>query len=147
VTVTQTVLETRPDGLPVPRILLEGTGPASTLVDLYLFSVNPVVVTLETDANGVWQYALDQPVSEGEHRALTVVKLAGRSPIRSAPLPFAVARAAGTAEREGGLIVAETTPTAARQYLSTSFLVIIIAVIIVLGGAFLVVRKSPPSTA
>lgn len=132
----------------IPRIVLEGRAPPGTVVELYLYSSAPIVVTLTTDENGVWRYTLDQPLAEGEHRAYTVVKLAGREPVRSAAFEFAVARAAPPGAREAGLIVAGTdTPAPSRTYLRLSVLVVTISTLAALGlYAFRARRWQQPST-
>lgn len=127
-----------------PRIVFQGSGPVGAIVDLYLFSANPIVVALATDANGVWRYDLDQPLSEGGHRALSVVKLSGREPIKSSSFPFAVARAAETGTREAGLIVVTgTAPRASRQYLSSAAIIVSLGVLIAVGIILLLLRPKP----
>lgn len=134
VTGAQTV-EEAVNGRVAPRIVFEGRGPVNALVELYLFSANPIVVALAMDANGVWRYELDQPLSVGDHRALSVVKLQGRDPVRSTAFPFAVARAAATDERDEGLIIVEeSVPAAARGYLTTALLVVAGALVVVFVG-------------
>lgn len=108
----------------VPRIVFTGRAPAGAIVDLYLFSVNPIVVSLATDENGVWFYRLDQPLNEGPHRGYAVVKLADREPVRSLAFPFAVARAAATGTRESGLIVQSEFPETSRRFLNSALLIL-----------------------
>lgn len=131
-----------------PRIVLEGRAPPGTVVELYLYSSAPIVVTLTADENGVWRYTLDQPLGEGEHRAYAVMKLAGREPVRSAVFEFAVARAAPPGAREAGLIVAGTdTPASSRTYLRMSILVVTLSTLAALGlYAFRARRWQRPTT-
>ncbi len=44
-----------------------GRGLPNSFVTIYIFS-KPIVVAVKTDYNGYWEYALDKPLTDGEHR-------------------------------------------------------------------------------
>jgi hypothetical protein len=91
-----------------PVVTYNGKGPANKTVDLYFFS-DPVVVTVETDANGVWTYNLDVPLDSGDHVAYVAARTEVGEAVRSDVFRFSVAQAAASGDREGGLIVQSTS--------------------------------------
>lgn len=44
-----------------------GKGLPNSFITLYIFSL-PIVVVVKTDQNGHWEYTLDRPLADGEHR-------------------------------------------------------------------------------
>ena len=95
-------------GKEIPVVTFTGKGLPSSAVDLYFFS-DPVVVTVETDANGVWTYNLDVPLETGDHIAYVAAKTGEGEAVRSEIFRFSVAQAAASGDREAGLIVKSTS--------------------------------------
>jgi len=89
-----------------PVVTFQGIGLKNSLVDIYLFS-DPIVVTRNTDANGVWTYNLDVPLEEGDHVAYVAAKTDSGA-VRSEVFRFSVAQAAASSDSGGGLIVKST---------------------------------------
>ncbi len=87
-----------------PVTTYSGSGKPNSTLDLYFFS-DPIVVTVNTDANGVWSYNLDVPLESGDHTSYVAVKTSGGEAVRSDVFRFGVAQAEATDGREGGLIV------------------------------------------
>ena len=148
----ETVSEEIAPGRFAPRVVFQGRAAPGTIVDLYLFSTNPVVVTLSTDANGVWTYRLDKDLTEGNHQAFAVVKLAQREPLRSPRFPFAVAEATASDAREDGLVATSTGAEPLRMYLLLAGVILAIGVITIFGFVIWRQRRRsslspPPATA
>lgn len=90
-----------------PVVTFSGKGLPKATVDLYFFS-DPIVVTVDTDANGDWTYNLDVPLDSGNHIAYVTAKTGGGEAVRSEVFRFSVAQAAASGDKEGGLIVKNT---------------------------------------
>lgn len=129
----------------VPRVVILGRAAPKAIVDLYLFSSSPVVVTLATDENGVWRYTLDQPISEGVHRAYAIVKVANHGVVRSPVFPFGIARAEAAGLRESGLVVQSAVPSYTRWYFLGSGVILSVGVFALLLF-FVVRRRSRPAS-
>jgi len=53
--------------------VFKGVGVPYSVVTLYIYSDLPLVVTMQTDKYGNWQYELDRPLSDGEHEVYVAV--------------------------------------------------------------------------
>lgn len=126
----------------MPRIVLEGRAPPSTVVELYLFSEVPVIVTVTADARGIWRYVVDQPLTPGTHRAYAVVKLPDQEPVRSAAFTFTVARAARVGPRDSGLVVREPVPVETWRFLAQAVAALLAGAV---GLVALYAFVSPPA--
>lgn len=101
----ETAYEQAPSGKKVGTIKLTGKAAPNSTVDVYIFS-DPIVVTVKTDANGVWSYTLDRPLDPGNHVSYVVLKNNQGQVVRSDVYRFPVAQAQTTGDIEGGLIIA-----------------------------------------
>jgi len=92
-----------------------GKAPASIYVTLYIYSSDPVVLTVKTDDQGNWEYILDRQLEEGEHQVYVAVndntgKIAGKSnPIRF--VQTAQAAVEIIPEAEAAFVPSEVSPT------------------------------------
>lgn len=73
---------------------ITGRGPANSLMTLYVYSGMPIVLTVQTDRSGNWEYTLEDSLADGEHEAyLTLVDSIGVITQKSEPLTFFVKEA------------------------------------------------------
>lgn len=100
----KTTYQKATSGKEQPVATYTGAGSPNSTMDLYFFS-DPIVVTVDTDANGVWSYNLDVPLESGDHISYVAAKTSGGEAVRSDVFRFGVAQAEATDGREGGLIV------------------------------------------
>jgi hypothetical protein len=55
------------------RIILSGRALPNTFVNVYIYSDEPIIVTVKTDEFGRWEYKLDKDLSDGNHEAFVVL--------------------------------------------------------------------------
>ncbi|MDA1334461.1 MAG: hypothetical protein O2794_00395 [bacterium] len=68
--------------------IFKGTGPPNSIVTLYFFST-PIIVTVETDADGNWVYELDRELDKGNHEIYVAITDArGGIVAKGSPVPF-----------------------------------------------------------
>lgn len=68
---------------------VSGKGPANSYVTVYIYSGNPIIVTVKTDSNGDWTYTIDKELEEGNHEVyVAVTNNSGAIQAKSKPLPF-----------------------------------------------------------
>jgi len=70
-------------------VVLEGKASANTIVTVIIYS-NPIIVTVKTDANGLWKYSLEKPLNSGEHIAYVVTSRTDGTKVRSEASTFFV---------------------------------------------------------
>lgn len=72
------------------RVLqFKGKGIPNAFVTLYIYSNDPVVVIVKTDANGNWVYDLDKELENGDHEAyVAITDNTGNITAKSEPLYF-----------------------------------------------------------
>lgn len=67
---------------------LEGIGLPNSFVTIYIYS-DPIVLTVKTDSNGNWTYALDKELGDGQHEVyVAVTDNTGKITGKSEPLGF-----------------------------------------------------------
>ena len=70
-------------------ISLSGKAGANAIVVIYIFSNDPVVISIKADANGSWNYELDKELADGQHEAyVAVTDDAGKIVTKSQPIAF-----------------------------------------------------------
>jgi hypothetical protein len=71
------------------KIKLQGKGLPNAFVTVYIFSNDPVIVTVKTNANGDWEYVLDKNLENGNHEVyVAVTDNTGKITAKSQPLFF-----------------------------------------------------------
>jgi hypothetical protein len=71
------------------KIKLNGKGLPNSFVTIYIYSNDPVIVTVKTNANGDWEYVLDKNLEDGDHEAyVAVTDNTGKITAKSEPLFF-----------------------------------------------------------
>lgn len=84
-------VDTTPD---TGHTTIAGTAAPSSLVLIYIYSQMPLVLTVNTDANGNWTYTLDENLADGKHIAyVAVTDTTGVVTEKSSPLSFFVSKA------------------------------------------------------
>ena len=79
------------DSQMLPEKLLKITGKAlpDMFITLYIYSEDPIIVTVKTDKSGNWMYDLDKNIAEGEHEVyVAVTDNTGKITAKSNPLKF-----------------------------------------------------------
>ncbi len=70
-------------------LVLSGKGLPNSFVTIYIYSSQPIILTVKTDKNGNWSYALDKKLENGEHHAyVAVTDNTGKITAKSEPLAF-----------------------------------------------------------
>ncbi|HLA26000.1 MAG TPA: Ig-like domain-containing protein [Patescibacteria group bacterium] len=114
-------------------IILTGKGPANTILTLFIYSVDPIVITVKTDDDGNWQYELDKTLEDGEHEVyVTVTDDTGKIQTQSSPIAFFVkeAKAVSPESFRADLVAREPVKTSSTDiYLIASGVLVLIAVI------------------
>lgn len=68
---------------------VSGKGPALSYITVYIYSGDPIIVTVKTDSNGDWTYAVDKKLDDGNHEVyVAVTNNTGAIKAKSEPLPF-----------------------------------------------------------
>lgn len=76
------------------NLKFEGQALPNDVVSLFIYSVMPIVVTVNTDANGNWVYELDKTLVDGKHEAYVVINDEhGKIESKSSPFSFFVKEA------------------------------------------------------
>ncbi len=71
------------------KILLKGKALPNTFVRVYIYSNNPIIVTVRTDNDGNWSYKLDKELKNGEHEVyVAITDNTGKITSKSKPLAF-----------------------------------------------------------
>lgn len=70
-------------------VIMQGKSISYAIISILIYS-NPIVVTVQADANGVWKYVLEEPLEAGEHTAYIVVPQEDGSQVRSELNTFVV---------------------------------------------------------
>lgn len=125
-------------------IILKGKGPADTILTLFIYSVDPLVITVKTDDDGNWEYELDKKLEDGEHELyVTVTDDTGKIQSQSNPIAFFVkeAKAVSPENYRADLAAREPVKTSSADiYLIASAVLVLIAAIT--GLAVALRRKS-----
>lgn len=134
-----------PEPPPVENtIVLKGKGPANTILTLFIYSVDPLVITVKTDDDGNWQYELDKKLDDGKHDLyVTVTDDTGKIQSQSNPIAFFVkeAKAVSPESYRADLAAREPVKTSSTDiYLIASGVLVLIAA--VAGLAVALRRKS-----
>jgi len=126
------------------RIVFQGKGPANTILTLFIYSVDPIVITVKTDDDGNWQYELDKTLEDGEHEIyVTVTDDTGKIQMQSSPIAFFIkeAKAVSPENFRADLAAREPVKTSSTDiYLIASGILVLITVIA--GLAIALRRKS-----
>lgn len=79
------------------NLKLSGTGPANTLLNVFVYSELPTILTVKTDADGNWSYTLEKSLDDGEHQVyVAVTDHTGKIAAKSEPLAFVKTAQAAT---------------------------------------------------
>lgn len=129
--------------------VLRGTALPNTTIRLFIYS-NPVVVTLETNADGTWEYQFDTELEDGEHEVyVALTDGVGQVVARSNPFRFAkTAQAFSPIDRVGAGAISQSNQTGVSLlnwplvYLIVSLSVVVIGFLIMVVGATIRSREA-----
>jgi hypothetical protein len=120
------------------QIAFSGTALPNSFVTLYIFST-PIVVTVKADQDGVWHYAFDKELENGQHEMyVATVDNAGKIIARSPSIPFVkTAEAVSYTPPMAASVPAESAADIFRNYLilaaALAVLVFALGVLVRLG--------------
>ena len=127
-----------------PVLIFNGTGPPNTKLTLFIYSELPLIVQVETDESGNWNYTLEDPLHDGEHIVyVTITDDTGKIEKKSSPLQFFVKEAQSITEEEflkSTATAAEKSSSALRSYIIIAVSLVGLVVILFLGFKM---RKKP----
>ena len=125
---------------------LSGTGPANTLINVFVYSELPTILTVKTDADGNWSYMLEESLEDGEHQVyVAVTDNVGKISAKSEPLAFVKTAQAATvippAEAQG--LENSVSPVEKRKWSDIALLSVLIlgALLIALLLIGLLIRR------
>lgn len=114
---------------------IQGKALPHSFVTLYIYSL-PVVVIAKADSQGNWEYVLDKPLADGQHRVYATVTN-NHGEIEESSEPFVFAK---TGERVMRVFAGpEAAVASPAEVLQKSFAILIVGIIVLaLGIAFMV---------
>lgn len=78
-------------------LLLSGKAVPNSVVKVYVFSEDPVVITVKADENGDWSYELSKELADGQHEAyVAITDDAGSIVSKATPIAFVKTAEAAT---------------------------------------------------
>lgn len=84
-------------GTETKKLKITGKTYPYTYITIYVYSDDPIVMTVQTDADGNWFYVFDRPLENGEHEIyVTVNDNAGKITAKSEPIAFVQTAEAAT---------------------------------------------------
>lgn len=114
---------------------IQGKALPYTFVTLYIYSL-PIVVVAKADSQGNWEYILDKPLAEGQHKVYATVTN-NRGEIEESSEPFVFAKSGENIVRIFG--PSEASVASPAEVLQKSFAVLIVGLIfLALGIAFII---------
>lgn len=71
------------------NVVLNGRADPNSLITIYIFSSDPVVITIKADVDGTWNYELDRELADGQHEAyVAMINEGGKISSKSEPIAF-----------------------------------------------------------
>ncbi|MEI8343706.1 MAG: Ig-like domain-containing protein [Candidatus Moraniibacteriota bacterium] len=124
------------------KIKLSGKGLPNSFVTIYIYSNDPIIVTMKTNANGDWEYVLDKNLEDGNHEAyVAVTDNTGKITAKSEPLFFVKTAQAiemtAPEETAGKVIPQNQSPMERSQ--NNFWVVSLIIIVFCVGVAILVI--------
>ena len=124
------------------KIKLRGKGLPNSFVTIYIYSNDPIIVTMKTNANGDWEYVLDKNLEDGNHEAyVAVTDNTGKITAKSEPLFFVKTAQAiemtAPEETAGKVIPQNQSPMERSQ--NNFWVVSLIIIVFCVGVAILVI--------
>ncbi|MCB9811877.1 hypothetical protein H6783_03110 [Candidatus Nomurabacteria bacterium] len=119
-----------------PQLYVEGSALPNSFVTLYIFST-PVIVTVRTDENGVWNYQFDKELEDGEHELYVgMTDNTGKIVAKSEVLRFVKTAEAFSTVTEAATVAASTEQTE-NDLLSERILMFVLSLSVVIIGLIL----------
>lgn len=124
-------------GKEISAYLISGTGAPNSTVYIYVFS-DPLVLRAETNAQGKWEYVLENPLPEGKHEVYAVAEKDAGTFVRTSAVPVQVAAAAPTSS-DGSLVVGKGLSTNQWLFIISAVIMVLMAI----GLLFTILRRRP----
>ncbi|MFA5009341.1 MAG: Ig-like domain-containing protein, partial [Candidatus Paceibacterota bacterium] len=124
------------------NIRFEGTALPNQIITLYIYSVTPIILTVQADANGNWVYDLDKTLVNGTHEVYVAINdEKGKIIETSLPKPFFIEEALAVSMEEfSGIQDATSIPDQSKMILIFYALAGLIC-ILVFVSLFLLIRQ------
>lgn len=125
----------------VKKIEIKGRALPNSFITIYIFSL-PTIVTVKTDANGIWTYTFDKELEEGNHEIyVATTDNTGKIKAKSEPLLFtkqagAISLASITPLES---VVSEITPQTPSFWSASYLILTIFLTIFVIGIALFII--------
>jgi hypothetical protein len=117
--------------------ILSGKAKLNSVATLYIYSDLPIVVTVNTDQYGNWQYQLDQSLIEGEHEVYVAINDdTGKVIEKSKPLNFFVKEASAVSVKDF-VSVAKASSEESKKSEVSIYYYLLITLFIAMAGIFL----------
>jgi hypothetical protein len=105
------------------KLRINGKALPDSYVTIYIYSEQPVILTVKTDSEGNWVYIIDKP-ADGSHEVYVVVnENSGKVVAKSAPLPFVQTAEAATINYPAVQKNVEKAPAPAKARLWEGYLI------------------------
>jgi len=110
---------------------IKGEAPPLSVVFLYIYSDEPIVISIQADKYGQWSYAYDQPVDDGMHEVyVAVVDNVGKVVESSVPFQF-IKKAAAISVLEATAKISTTPSRGEKVGLFSSYALIALITIMI----------------
>ncbi len=120
------------------QLVFSGKALPNSFVRLYIYSDNPIIVTVRTDSDGNWTYELDKELENGEHEVyVAVTDNTGKITSKSKPLMFVKTAEAVTVTPT---IDAEASKSPTNQLSSVSLLYGLLIIVATFSIALLLIK-------
>lgn len=124
-------------------LTFSGRAEPNTIITLLVFS-NPIVVTVKADANGLWTYTLEKPLTPGKHAVYAVSAKNDGTTIRSEVADFFIAPALAASSNNESLQLTSATEDQSIRKLALYTTIVIGSGIAALLVLFRLKKKSDP---
>jgi hypothetical protein len=126
------------------NIRFEGTALPNQIITLYIYSVTPIILTVQADANGNWVYDLDKTLVNGTHEVYVAINdEKGKIIETSLPKPFFIEEALAVSMEEfSGIQDATSIPDQSKMILIFYALAGLICVLVFVSLFLLIKQRS-----
>jgi len=127
---------------PTNNLKFEGKAKPNQVITLFIYSTMPIVVTVQADANGNWNYELDKTLVDGTHEVYVAVNNnEGKIVESSLPTPFFIEKAQAVSVND--FVATGDASQIPSQATNMMMLYVFsgVAVILLLIAAFLIIKQ------
>ena len=117
-------------------VVMQGKALPNTIVTVFIYS-NPIVVTVRTDANGLWKYTLEKPLDSGKHIAYVVTSRTDGTKVRSEASSFLIPPALAAGKNESLSLESANDESGPLQ----TFIYVTIGIIAAAAGGVIIIYR------